>query len=156
MGTRTNRSWAGAVALGLAIAVAACGQRDRVAVPPAAAPDLITRAALFGEPARRGGQLSPRGDRVAFLAPRDGVTNLWVLSVDAMDEARPVTDDRVRGVSNFRWAADSSTLLYLQDDRGASRVNQVEFASVSSASPWLLQNSSTARMTPRSLPGLVI
>jgi dipeptidyl aminopeptidase/acylaminoacyl peptidase len=100
------------------LAVAACGQRDRVAVPPAAAPDLITRAALFGEPARHGGQLSPRGDRVAFLAPRDGITNLWVLSVDAMDEARPVTDDRVRGVSSFRWAADSATLLYLQDDRG--------------------------------------
>ncbi len=118
MGTRTSRFWAGAAALVLLLAVAACGRGDRVAVPAAAAPDLITRADLFGEPARHGGQLSPRGDRVAFLAPRDGVTNLWVLSVDAMDEARPVTDDRVRGVSSFRWAADSSTLLYLQDARG--------------------------------------
>lgn len=118
MGTRTTRFWAWAVALGLALAIAACGQRDRVAVPPAAAPDLITRAALFGDPARHGGQLSPRGDRVAFLAPRDGVTNLWVMSVDAMDEARPVTDERARGVTSFSWAADGSTLLYLQDDRG--------------------------------------
>jgi len=82
------------------------------------APDLITRAALFGEPARQGGQLSPRGDRVAFLAPRDGVTNLWVLSVDAMDEARPVTDERTRGLTNFRWAADGATLLYLRDENG--------------------------------------
>jgi dipeptidyl aminopeptidase/acylaminoacyl peptidase len=73
---------------------------------------------LFGEPARHGGQLSPRGDRIAFLAPRDGVTNLWVLSVDAMDEARPVTDERQRGIAHFQWAADSSALLYLQDERG--------------------------------------
>ncbi len=118
MGTWTSRFWAGAAALWLALGVASCGQRDHVRVPPAAAPALITRAALFGEPARQGSQLSPRGDRVAFLAPRDGVTNLWVLSVDAMDEARPVTDERARGISTFRWAADSTTLLYLQDDRG--------------------------------------
>lgn len=87
-------------------------------MPVPAAPDLITRAALFGEPARSGGQLSPRGERVAFLAPRDGVTNLWVLSVDAMDEARAVTDERVRGITNFRWAADGATLLYLRDENG--------------------------------------
>lgn len=117
MGSRT-RSWAGAVALGLVLAVAACGERARAPVPVPQAPDLITRAALFGEPARHGGQLSPRGDRVAFLAPRDGVTNLWVLSVDAMDEARPVTDERERGITNFRWAADGATLLYLRDDNG--------------------------------------
>lgn len=117
MGSRT-RFWARAIALGLALGIAACGERASAPVPVPQAPDLITRAALFGEPARSGGQLSPRGDRVAFLAPRDGVTNLWVLSVDAMDEARAVTDERVRGITNFRWAADGGTLLYLRDDNG--------------------------------------
>ncbi len=98
---------------------AACGQGVAPAPAPVeVAPPTIARADLFGEPARHGGQLSPRGDRVAFLAPRDGVTNLWVLSVDALDEARPVTDDRGRGVHRFAWGADNATLLYLQDDRG--------------------------------------
>lgn len=87
-------------------------------MPPAGQPPLIARADLFGDPVRHGGQLSPRGDRVAFFAPRDGVQNLWVLSVDAMDEARPVTDDRARGIRSFAWALDNSTLLYLQDDQG--------------------------------------
>ncbi|MGD9968159.1 MAG: prolyl oligopeptidase family serine peptidase [Hyphomonadaceae bacterium] len=118
MGTWTTRFWAGAAALWLALGVASCGARDRVSVPPPGQPALIARAALFGEPARHSGQLSPRGDRIAFLAPRDGVTNLWVVSVDAMDEPRPVTDERARGISRFAWAADSATLLYLQDDRG--------------------------------------
>ncbi len=79
---------------------------------------MIARADLFGEPARQAGQLSPRGDRVAFLAPRDGVTNLWVVSVEALEEPRPVTDDRGRGVSRFAWAADNTTLLFLMDERG--------------------------------------
>src|SRR5690606_6025041 len=116
-GSRT-RYWAGAIALGLSLGLAACGERASAPVPVPSAPDLISRVALFGEPARHGGQLSPRGDRVAFLAPRDGVTNLWVLSVDAMDEARPVTDERTRGITNFHWAADGATLLYLRDDNG--------------------------------------
>jgi dipeptidyl aminopeptidase/acylaminoacyl peptidase len=118
VGTWTTRLCAQAAAFGLALAAAGCGDSDRVAVPPQADAPLIARAALFGEPARQNGQISPRGDRIAFLAPRDGVTNLWVVSADAMDQPRPVTDERTRGLSAYRWAADGSTLLYLQDDRG--------------------------------------
>ncbi|MEZ5996914.1 MAG: prolyl oligopeptidase family serine peptidase [Hyphomonadaceae bacterium] len=120
MGTSWIRFWAGALAaLGLALGVAGCGRQNAHAPEEASPPPArITRAALFGDAARDGGQLSPRGDRVAFLAPRDGVMNLWVLSVDAADEARPVTDERLRGLRSFWWAADGATLLYLQDDNG--------------------------------------
>ena len=120
MGTRAIRVWAGTVAvLWLAASLAACDRpNERAPLPPQAQPPLLARADLFGDPVRYGGQLSPRGDRVAFLAARDGVTNLWVLSVDALDEARPLTDDRRRGLRTFAWAHDNSTLLYLQDDNG--------------------------------------
>ena len=118
MGSRTIRFWAGAAAaLGLLGAVAGCGPRADVAAP-AAAPAIIARADLFGEAVRFGAQLSPRGDRVAFLSARDGVTNLWVLSVGAMDEALPLTDDRGRGVRSFAWGPDSATLLYALDNAG--------------------------------------
>lgn len=121
--------------------VAGCGPDSaRVAVPAAEQLPLIARADLFGDPVRHGGQLSPRGDRVAFFAPRDGVQNLWVLSVDAMDEARPVTDDRVRGIRNFTWAQDNATLLYLQDEAGDEN--------------WRLYAVDVARGAPRALtPG---
>lgn len=120
MGTKAIRFWAGAVAaLWLSAAVASCGQRPAAPAPEApAAPPQIARADLFGDPVRFGAQLAPRGDRVAFLAPRDGVTNLFVLSVGAIDEARPVTDDRGRGVRSFAWAPDSATLLCLLDEQG--------------------------------------
>lgn len=121
--------------------VTGCGPDSaRVAVPEAEQLPLIARADLFGDPVRHGGQLSPRGDRVAFFAPRDGVQNLWVLSVDAMDEARPVTDDRVRGIRNFTWAQDNATLLYLQDEAGDEN--------------WRLYAVDVARGAPRALtPG---
>jgi dipeptidyl aminopeptidase/acylaminoacyl peptidase len=120
VGTSAIRRWAGALAaLWLTASLAACDRpASRAPVPPPAAPPIIARADLFGDPARAEGQLSPRGDRVAFLAPRDGVANLWVLSVDAMDQARPVTDDRARGVRAFAWAADNATLLFLLDEQG--------------------------------------
>ena len=126
------------MALGLAACLAACGRDGaRAPLPPAAQPPSISRADLFGDPVRSGGQLSPRGDRVAFLAPRDGIQNIWVLSVDAMDEARPVTDDRARGIRNFYWAQDNSTLLYLQDDAG-ERTNRLYAVDIARGIPRAL------------------
>jgi dipeptidyl aminopeptidase/acylaminoacyl peptidase len=94
-----------------------------VGVPP-----QIARADLFGEPARHGAELAPRGDRIAFLAPRDGVTNLWVVSIGAMDDARPVTDDRALGVRSFAWAYDNATLIFALEEgaNGASRLYAVD------------------------------
>lgn len=132
MGTRLFRFWAGAlVALWLAGGVAACDRPGaRAPVPAAGEPPQIARADLFGEPARHGAQLAPRGDRIAFLAPRDGVTNLWVVSIGAMDDARPVTDDRGRGVRSFAWAYDNATLVYALESEadGAKRLYAVDAA----------------------------
>jgi dipeptidyl aminopeptidase/acylaminoacyl peptidase len=111
-------------------ALAACGSRTAAPIPAAAEAPLIQRADLFGDAYRSGAQLSPRGDRIAFLAPRDGASNLFVMAVGAMDEPRPVTDDRDQGVSRFVWAEDSATLLYLQNDpsNGAPRLYAIDAA----------------------------
>ncbi|MEQ1618102.1 MAG: prolyl oligopeptidase family serine peptidase [Terricaulis sp.] len=84
-------------------------------MPSNATPPMVARADLFGDPVRSAGQLSPRGDKVAFLAPRDGVGNIWVLSVDAMDDARPITAAD-RSVGAPVWAYDNTTILYLADE----------------------------------------
>jgi dipeptidyl aminopeptidase/acylaminoacyl peptidase len=119
VGTRTIRHWAAWPALSLAGALAACDNgAELLSAPEASAPPMIARADLFADAARSAGQISPRGDRVAFLAPRDGVANIWVLSVDAMEETRPVTDDAGRGVGAPVWALDNTTLLYLKDETG--------------------------------------
>ena len=42
---------------------------------------LIPRKVLFGNPDRVSPQLSPDGQKISFLAPVDGVLNVWVTSV---------------------------------------------------------------------------
>jgi dipeptidyl aminopeptidase/acylaminoacyl peptidase len=90
--------------------------------------ELIPRAVLFGNPERVSPRVSPDGTRLAWLAPDEGVLNVWVANLDMaagpevragdMDGATPVTDDRDRGVRTFLWAHDGRHLLYLQDRGG--------------------------------------
>ena len=43
-----------------------------------AVPPLIPLRDLFGDPERALARLSPDGRRLSWLAPRDGVLNVWV------------------------------------------------------------------------------
>src|ERR1700742_2843351 len=89
--------------------------------------DLIPRTVLFGNPERTSPRLSPDGTRLASIAPRDGVLNVWVAPLraepgddDTVDwsSAQVVTDDRDRGIRFFSWAHDARHLLYIQDTGG--------------------------------------
>jgi len=82
-----------------------------------AQPPLIPRAVLFGNPTKTSPQVSPDGARLAYLAPVNDVLNVWVGDLDR-DNARPVTDDRDRGIRFHLWAADGKHMLYLQDAGG--------------------------------------
>jgi dipeptidyl aminopeptidase/acylaminoacyl peptidase len=83
----------------------------------AAAPPLIARAALFGNPERAQPQLSPDGTRLAYLAPDNGVLNVWVRSLGT-DDARVVTSDTKRGIRFFAWQRDGRHIIYRQDRDG--------------------------------------
>ena len=51
-------------------------------------PPLIPREVLFGNPEIAGVSLSPDGQRIVYLAPSDGVLNLWVRDLDGDAPAR--------------------------------------------------------------------
>ena len=91
---------------------------------------LISRDVLFGNPDKAMARLSPDGARVAFLAPDDGVLNVFVAPRDDPSAAEAVTADRGRGVRLFFWAYDNRHLLYLQDEGGDEnwRVYRVDVA----------------------------
>mgnify|MGYP002784888303 FL=1 len=80
-------------------------------------PPLIPLRHLFDNPERALARVSPDGARLSWLAPRDGVLNVWVAPADG-GEARPVTDDRDRGVRAYLWSRDSRRIVYLQDEGG--------------------------------------
>jgi len=89
-----------------------------VAGEGARADDLIPRKILFGNPERGAPMISPDGRLVAFTAARDGVMNLWVAPIDDLPEARPLTREIRRPIIEFRWASNSTHLLYFQDQEG--------------------------------------
>ena len=79
---------------------------------------LIPRRHLFGNPNKPSVRLSPDGSRIAYLAPLDGVLNVWVADREDPDAARAVTHDTVRGVRFHLWAHTSTHILFLQDRNG--------------------------------------
>ncbi len=81
-------------------------------------PPLIPRAVLFGNPDRIGPSLSPDGTRLGFIAPEDGVLNVWVGPAEDPAAAGAVTHDRDRGIRDYLFCHDDTTLLYLQDTEG--------------------------------------
>jgi len=86
--------------------------------PAAEVNALIPRDQLFGNPSRIQARISPDGTRLSWLAPRDGVLNIWVAPLDDLAAARPLTRDLGRGITRHQWAHDGEHLLYLQDQNG--------------------------------------
>ena len=86
--------------------------------PSTAQSDLIPRKHIFGNPTRTSATISPDGRQLAFLAPRNGVLNVWVAPVNAIDQGKPVTADTVRPIRSFFWSPDSTRILYVQDKGG--------------------------------------
>ncbi len=85
--------------------------------------DLIPRSVLFGNPERTSPRISHDGSQLGWIAPKDGVLNVWVAPIDESDgvdwaAARAVTDDTDRGIRMFGWAWDGRHLLYVQDAGG--------------------------------------
>jgi len=91
---------------------------------------LIPREALFGNPERADPQISPDGTQLGYLAPLDGVLNVWIRTLGKTDD-RAVTADKHRGIRNFLWEYDNQHILYTQDVGGDEnwRLYQTNIAS---------------------------
>jgi len=79
---------------------------------------LIARSVLFGNPDHAAPRISPDAKQLAYLAPVDGVLNVWVGPRDDPAAARPVTHDTGRGIRTYFWAYNNRQIIYLQDHGG--------------------------------------
>ena len=131
----SNRLILGAAGVSLFAAFGAgadAPQQARVAAgaPLANAPQqLIPRAVLFGNPERAGPEISPDGKRIAYLAPVDGVLNVWVADLPAGAtagaagllsdlKAKALTSSKDRPIRDYSWAVNGEQILYSQDKGG--------------------------------------
>ncbi len=79
---------------------------------------LIPRKVLFGNPDRTQVRISPDGAYLAWLAPREGVLNVWVAPRQNLEAARPVTQDTGRGIRFYGWAYTNQHIMCIQDKNG--------------------------------------
>ncbi|MEL6237702.1 MAG: S9 family peptidase [Pseudomonadota bacterium] len=79
---------------------------------------LIPREHLFGNPTRAQGRLSPDGKYLSWLAPVDGVLNIWVAPRDDLSAAKAMTAATERPIRSHFWSPDSKSVGYIQDKGG--------------------------------------
>ncbi|MBS1262368.1 MAG: Dipeptidyl aminopeptidase BIII [Calditrichaeota bacterium] len=80
-------------------------------------PELIPLEVLFGNPSQTQPRLSPDGSTLTYIAPLDGVLNIWVHEPGDGDD-RPLTHDTGRGIRYHQWLYDGEHVIYLQDRDG--------------------------------------
>src|SRR5450830_2108695 len=105
------------VLLMLVLAGAAGSAWSQAAAPLGDVP-LIERSKIFVNPSKTAGQISPDGKWLSWIAPRDGVLNVWVAPASDLTKARALTDEKVRPIRGSFWSPDSKTLLFIQDKGG--------------------------------------
>lgn len=79
---------------------------------------IIPRSVLFGNPDKLTARLSPNGEYISYIAPSNGVLNLWLSSREDISSAKVITNDDTRGIRNYTWAYDNKHLLYMLDNKG--------------------------------------
>src|SRR5687767_2622066 len=107
--------------LGVATAtvlISICSAQTRTAAEAVAGVPVIPRTALFGNPEKAQARLSPDGRYISFIAPKDGVLNVWVGPRADPSAAKPMTSDTKRGIRQHFWAYDNKHVLYIQDVGG--------------------------------------
>ena len=80
--------------------------------------ELIPRADFFGNPQKTAGRVSPDGKWISWIAPRDGVLNVWVAPVGDLSKARPLTAEKTRPIRQHSWARNSKVILFINDRGG--------------------------------------
>jgi dipeptidyl aminopeptidase/acylaminoacyl peptidase len=78
---------------------------------------LIPRKVLFDNPDCAAVRISPDGKWLSYLAPKDGVLNIWVKNLST-GKTKVITDDKKRGLRTYAWAYDNQHILYVKDKEG--------------------------------------
>jgi hypothetical protein len=80
---------------------------------------LVARRVFFDNPDCTNVRVSPDGKNLAYIAPVNGVNNLWVAPVSDPAAARPVTRVTDRNIgSYYRWAYNNRHLVFFRERDG--------------------------------------
>ena len=72
---------------------------------------LIPRQVLFSNPDRLSVTISPDGSQLMWLAPLDGVLNIWVAPRENPAAAQALTHDTGQGIRSCFWTFNKEIIL---------------------------------------------
>jgi len=80
---------------------------------------LIPRKVFFANPEKTAASISHDGTKIAFLAPVNGVLNIWVTDSNDVNlsHAKPITQEKKRDLLNYSWSFNNN-IIYTQDQNG--------------------------------------
>ena len=84
---------------------------------------MLPRQTLFGNPDRGGLKISYDGKQLGWLAPKDGVMNVYVAPISDITKAKAVTDEKNRPINAWHWTSDGKHVLYAIDKNGDENVH---------------------------------
>jgi dipeptidyl aminopeptidase/acylaminoacyl peptidase len=96
----------------------ALAQTPPTAAEAVAGTAVIPRSALFGNPEKTQARISPDGKFISYIAPVNGVLNVWVAPRADASAAKAITNDTKRGIRQHFWAYDNKHILFVQDKDG--------------------------------------
>ena len=87
------------------VAILLLGCSDDQSQPHVEVPSaLVDRQLFFADPSQFQGRISPDGQWLSWLAPSNGVMNVWVAPAEDPSAAVAVTREKERGVPVHYWA----------------------------------------------------
>ncbi|CEO17421.1 Prolyl tripeptidyl peptidase precursor [Rickettsia monacensis] len=79
---------------------------------------IIPRKVLFGNPDKARVSLTHDGKYILYVAPKDGVLNIWLAPSDDISKAESITHDKDRGIRGYMIAYNNKNIIYSQDHKG--------------------------------------
>lgn len=114
---KSPRKLSGVLLLGI-LALLAIGSLMYMHMPSTQETSLIPRKVLLSNPERERPALSPDGKWISFLAPHEGILNIWTQD-RTTGEMKVLTQEKQRGIYNYKWAFDNQHILYTHDADGS-------------------------------------
>ncbi len=78
---------------------------------------LIPRNILWADPQKHLAKISPDGKYIIFLAPHKQNLNLWLAPIEAISEAKPLSESE-HPLRDIWWSKNSRHILYVHDKNG--------------------------------------
>ncbi len=79
---------------------------------------IIPRKTLFGDPVAMDALVSPDGMWLSWIAPFEGVLNIWKAPIGDIAQSAPITQTKGRPIWWHMWSQDSRFVLFTNDENG--------------------------------------